>query len=88
MVDNNEFAEKELVKNNFVKSFTALMTKYHGEKLDSDLKFTDFDFSAIKDHLLRESEIRKARSTEEKNIEKEDKLRKENYYNFRPFIKP
>ena len=79
---NNEFAEKELVKNNFVKSFTALMTKYHGAKLDSDFNFNDFDFSAIKDHLLREAEIRKARSTEEKNVEKEEKLRKENYYNY------
>lgn len=59
--EGSEFAQKETVKNNFVKSFLGLFHKELGAS-----SFDDFDFSLIKAHLVKQREIRLARSTEEK----------------------
>jgi DNA topoisomerase IB len=59
--EGSDFASKDTVKKNFVRSFLGLFPKELGAT-----NIEDFDFSQIKAHLLKQREIRLARSTEEK----------------------
>ena len=63
-----DFASKELVIKNFTESFLALFDKSLGAT-----SLDDFDFSAIKQHLEKQREIRLARSTEDKKREQAEK---------------
>jgi hypothetical protein len=64
-VESSEFAEKELVRKNFIESFLPL---FKG-KLDEPIAFEEFNFSKIKEHLDKAREARNARSNEEKKKE-------------------
>ena len=65
-VKDSDFAENEKAKANFVSVVIPLFKKYHGDSLEADVSFVDFDFSSIKDHLDSEREKRAARPKEEK----------------------
>ena len=66
MVEGSEFAEKEKVKQNFIGAFLALFPKELEVK-----SLDDFDFRHIKERVERSRELRNARTTEEKRIEKD-----------------
>lgn len=59
----NELSTKDICKKNFFKEFKAVM----GQEYDSS-KFEDFDFSPIHTYLIKQKEIIKNRSTEEKKV--------------------
>mmetsp|Transcript_5816 Transcript_5816/g.7860 ORF Transcript_5816/g.7860 Transcript_5816/m.7860 type:complete len:83 (+) Transcript_5816:555-803(+) len=80
MVDGSEFAEKDLVRKNFISSFLAMFPK----ELEAS-NFDDFDFRHIREHVERAREQRNARTAEEKRLEKEAQQAIEAKYKFALF---
>ena len=60
---DNDLSTKDICKKNFFKEFKAVM----GHDYDSS-KFEDFDFSPIHAYLIKQKEINKNRSPDEKKV--------------------
>ena len=68
-VEGSEFAQKELVRKNFIESFVELFNK----EVYGEIDFEQFDFRLIKEHLEKQKEIRNSRTAEEKRLETQKK---------------
>ena len=55
-IEGSDFAEKDLVRNNFEESFLALL----GKRVPKNTKLDDFEFRPIKNHLEATRELKNA----------------------------
>ena len=69
---NHDYTTKEVFNKNFFKDWRKVMTE-HEKEIIRDL--SKCDFSEINEHFKKVWEAWKARSNEEKNVEKEKMLR-------------
>ena len=65
-VEGSDFAEKQLVRDNFESSFLAMFPESLGAE-----SLKEFDFSKIKEQVEKAKEARNARTAEEKKVEKD-----------------
>jgi len=76
---DHDYTTKEVFNKNFMRDWRKYMTEYEREKI-RDL--SKCDFSEINEHFKKVSENRKARSKEEKNVEKEKNAQIQAEYGF------
>lgn len=76
---DHDYTTKEVFNKNFMRDWRKYMTEYEREKI-RDL--SKCDFSEINEHFKKVSEARKARSKEEKNVEKEKNAQIQAEYGF------
>lgn len=73
----SEFADKEIVRNNFGNEFLAILDKEMGVK-----SLDDLDFTPIQKYLEEQKEARNNRTSEEKKAERELNSNLEAYYKY------
>jgi len=76
---DHDYTTKEVFNKNFFKDWRKVMTEHEKERI-RDL--SKCDFSEINEHFKKVSETRKARSKEEKNVEKEKNAELQANYGF------